>query len=150
MYTILLLAPSYTALVPHFLQPLSTLRHTAVVIVIDTTFDLPRRATHLARLDSALGPRRRYARARGVCRIESSFSSLHCISEQAHLHHYTKPSAELLFASSALQGTILSLGQETFTHNIAGIPIFVACIKADLIDDNTDLVGRRVWDWRYD
>ena len=32
---------------------------------LDTTIDLPRRAAHLARLDIALGPRQRYAQARG-------------------------------------------------------------------------------------
>ena len=36
---------------------------------------------------------------------------------------------------------MLPLGQGTFTHNTAGVPIIVACTKADLIDDNTDLVG---------
>ena len=33
------------------------------------------------------------------------------------------------------------MGPGTFTHNTAGVPIIVACTKADLIDDNTDLVG---------
>jgi hypothetical protein len=64
------------------------------------------------------------------------------MSGQAHLQHYTEPSAEpLLATSSTLQGTILPLGPGTFTHNTAGVPIIVACTKADLIDDNTDLVG---------
>jgi dynein light intermediate chain 1 len=61
---------------------------------------------------------------------------------QAHLQHYTEPSTEPLPAtSSALQGTILPLGPGTFTHNAAGVPIIVVCTKADLIDDNNDLVG---------
>jgi dynein light intermediate chain 1 len=61
---------------------------------------------------------------------------------QAQLQHYTEPSTEPLPAtSSALQGTILPLGPGTFTHNAAGVPIIVVCTKADLIDDNNDLVG---------
>jgi len=61
---------------------------------------------------------------------------------QAHLQHYSEPSTEPLPAtSSTLQGTILPLGPGTFTHNAAGVPIIVVCSKADLIDDNNDLVG---------
>jgi Dynein light intermediate chain (DLIC) len=61
---------------------------------------------------------------------------------QAHLQHYAEPSAEPLPAtSSTLQSTILPLGPGTFTHNVAGVPIVVACTKADLIDDTNDLVG---------
>ena len=61
---------------------------------------------------------------------------------QAHLQHYTEPSAEPLPATScALQGTTLSLGPGAFTHNTAGVPIIVVCTKADLIDDNTDHAG---------
>ena len=37
VYTVPSSAPSYTALVPHFLQPQSALPHTAVVIVLDWT-----------------------------------------------------------------------------------------------------------------
>jgi len=40
-----------------------------------------------------------------------------------------------------MQGTILPLSPGTFTHNVAGVPIIVVCTKADLIDDNNDLVG---------
>lgn len=61
---------------------------------------------------------------------------------QAHLQHYTEPSAEPLPAtSSTLQATILPLGPGTFTHNAAGVPIIAVCTKADLIDDTNDLVG---------
>jgi len=61
---------------------------------------------------------------------------------QAHLQHYAEPSAEPLPATStALQSTILPLGPGTFTHNAAGVPVVVVCTKADLIDDNNDLVG---------
>ena len=37
VYSVPSSAPSYTALVPHFLQPQSALPHTAVVIVLDWT-----------------------------------------------------------------------------------------------------------------
>lgn len=61
---------------------------------------------------------------------------------QAHLQHYTEPSTEELPAgSSTLSSTILPLGPGTFTHNTAGVPIIVACTKADLIDDGTDMVA---------
>ncbi|KAI0252051.1 hypothetical protein BJV78DRAFT_1361192 [Lactifluus subvellereus] len=57
----------------------------------------------------------------------------------AHLQHYTEPFTEPLPAtSSTLQGTIRP---GTFTHNTAGVPIIVVCIRADLIDDTNDLVG---------
>jgi hypothetical protein len=120
---------------------------------LDATLEFPRGAAHLARLDRALGPRRRRAGARGHPRRASRALCVRFIlalisspqlltAGQAHLQHYTEPSAEPLPAtSSALQGTILPLGQGTFTHNTAGVPIIVACTKADLIDDNTDLVG---------
>ena len=36
---------------------------------------------------------------------------------------------------------LFPLGQGAFTHNTADDPFIVACTKADLIDDNTDLVG---------
>jgi hypothetical protein len=43
------------------------------------------------------------------------------------------------YDSNPLQGTITPLGPETFTHNIVGVLIIIACTK--VIDDNTDLVG---------
>ena len=55
-------------------------------------------------------------------------------ARQAHLQYYTEPSAEPLPArSSALQGKIFPLSPGTFTVNTAGVPIVVACTKADLI-----------------
>jgi hypothetical protein len=122
---------------------------------LDTTVELRRGVAHLAGLDRALGPRRWCARAGGHSRRASRTLYVHLSlflspwpdrnsspAGQAHLQHYTEPSAEpLLATSSTLQGTILPLGAGTFTHNTAGIPIIVACTKADLIDDNTDLVG---------
>ncbi|KAH8984242.1 dynein light intermediate chain-domain-containing protein [Lactarius akahatsu] len=131
VYTVPSSAPPYTALVPHFLQPQSAIPHTAIVIVLDWT----RPWTFLEELHTWLAWIER-ARELEVTREE------HRERWQAHLQHYTEPSAEPLPAtSSALQGTILPLGPGTFTHNTAGVPIIVACTKADLIDDNTDLVG---------
>jgi dynein cytoplasmic 1 light intermediate chain len=41
--------------------------------------------------------------------------------------------------ASSLNSTLLPLGQGTFSHNSAGVPIIVTCTKADLIDDEIDL-----------
>lgn len=61
---------------------------------------------------------------------------------QAHLQHYSEPSAEPIPATSTLSSTtLLPLGLGTLTHNSAGVPIIVACTKADLIDDGNDVIG---------
>lgn len=61
---------------------------------------------------------------------------------QAHLQHYTEPSSDPLPTSnSALSTTILPLSPGSFTHNAAGVPIIVACTKADLIDEGNDVVA---------
>lgn len=63
-------------------------------------------------------------------------------SVQAHLQHYTEPSADSLPATSNLtSNTVLPLGPGTLTHNSAGVSIVVVCSKADLIDEGSDLVG---------
>jgi len=59
---------------------------------------------------------------------------------QSHLQHYTEPSSEPL-PTTTHSSTLLPLGQGTFTHNTGGVPIVVTCTKADLIDDNSDIVG---------
>ncbi|KAI0258485.1 dynein light intermediate chain-domain-containing protein [Gloeopeniophorella convolvens] len=137
VYTVPSPAPSYTALVPHFLPPRSALPHTAVLIVLDWT----RPWTFLDELYIWLAWVERWVQS-------DSARELEVVREenrerwQAHLQHYTEPSTEPLPAtSSALQGAILPLGPGTFTHNAAGVPIIVVCTKADLIDDNNDLVG---------
>ncbi|KAN0140374.1 Dynein light intermediate chain (DLIC) domain containing protein [Lactarius tabidus] len=137
VYTVPSSASSYTALVPHFLQPQSALPHTAVVIVLDWT----RPWTFVEELHTWLAWIERWVQGDGARELEV-IREEHRERWQAHLQHYTEPSAEpLLATSSTLQGTILPLSPGTFTHNTAGIPIIVACTKADLIDDNTDLVG---------
>lgn len=61
---------------------------------------------------------------------------------QAHLQHYTEPSAEPIPATSSLSSTtLLPLGPGTLTHNAAGVPIIVVCSKADQIDESNDVVG---------
>lgn len=59
---------------------------------------------------------------------------------QSHLQHYAEPSSEPL-PTTTHSSTLLPLGPGTFTHNTAGVPIIVTCTKADLIDDNSDIVG---------
>lgn len=60
---------------------------------------------------------------------------------QAHLQHYTEPSNDPTPAASALSNTLLPLGPGTLTHNAGGVPIIVACTKADLIDEGNDVIG---------
>lgn len=61
---------------------------------------------------------------------------------QSHLQHYTEPSTDPSPTSnSALNNTILPLGPGTLTHNSAGVPIIVVCGKADLIDEENDIVA---------
>lgn len=74
--------------------------------------------------------------------VVSSVLTRLLISRKVPLRPYTKSSTEPLpTMSSALRSTILLFDPGTFTHNTAGVPIFVACTKAYLIDDNTDLIG---------
>ncbi|KAI9457300.1 dynein light intermediate chain-domain-containing protein [Russula earlei] len=137
VYTVPSSAPSYTALVSHFLSPLSALTHTAVVIVLDWT----RPWTFLEELHTWLTWIERWVQADGAHELQV-LREEHRERWQAHLQHYSEPSIEPLpTTSSAFQGTILPLGPGTFTHNVAGVPIIVVCTKADLIDDNSDLVG---------
>lgn len=60
---------------------------------------------------------------------------------QSHLQHYTEPSADPTPVSSSLSSTLLPLGPGTLTHNSSGVPIIVACTKADLIDEGHDLAA---------
>jgi len=59
---------------------------------------------------------------------------------QAHLQHYSEPSNEPV-ATTSHSNTLLPLGQGTLTHNTGGVAIIVTCTKADLIDENSDIVG---------
>ncbi|KAH9988414.1 dynein light intermediate chain-domain-containing protein [Russula vinacea] len=137
VYTVPSSSPPYTALLSHFLRPQSALPHTAVIIVLDWT----RPWTFLEDLYTWLTWIEHWVQGDGARELEV-IREEHRERWQAHLQHYTEPSTEPLPAtSSALQGTILPLGPGTFSHNAAGVPIVVVCTKADLIDDNNDLVG---------
>ncbi|KAI0065700.1 hypothetical protein BV25DRAFT_1879543 [Artomyces pyxidatus] len=137
VYTVPSSAQSYTALIPHFLPPRTSLPHTLVLIVLDWT----RPWTFLEELHTWLTWIERWvqgdnARELTIVREEQRERW------QSHLQHYTEPTAEPIpTTTSSMQSTILPLGPGTFTHNTAGVPIIVACTKADLIDENNDLVG---------
>jgi dynein light intermediate chain 1 len=60
---------------------------------------------------------------------------------QYHLLHYAEPSADPLPATSVVSSTILPLGPGTLTHNSSGVPVIVACTKADLIDEGNELTA---------
>ncbi|KAF9480672.1 dynein 1 light intermediate chain [Pholiota conissans] len=137
VYTVPSAAPSFTTLLPHFLPPRSSLLQTLVVIVLDWT----RPWTFVEELETWLSWVEKWSKGDGSRELEiireESRERL-----QAHLQHYTEPSTEPLPATnSALSNTILPLGPGTFTHNSAGVPIIVACTKADLIDDGNDMVA---------
>jgi dynein light intermediate chain 1, cytosolic len=60
---------------------------------------------------------------------------------QYHLQHFAEPSNDPLPTTSTVSSTLLPLGPGTFTHNSSGVPIIVACTKADLIDESNDLAA---------
>ncbi|KAI0920968.1 hypothetical protein AcW1_004900 [Taiwanofungus camphoratus] len=136
VYTVPSSAPSYTALIPHFLPPRTSLPHTAVIIVLDWT----RPWTFVEELEKWLEWIEKWTDGNGAREVE-------IVREenrerlQAHLQHYTEPTADPLPATSTLSGTVLPLGPGAFTHNSAGIPIIVTCTKADLIDEGNDVIG---------
>lgn len=72
--------------------------------------------------------------------VNHSFTvwSLQLVLVQSHLQHYAEPSTDPLPASTSVPGTLLPLGQGSFTHNQAGVPIIVTCTKADLIDGGSE------------
>ncbi|KAF8969341.1 dynein 1 light intermediate chain [Flammula alnicola] len=137
VYTVPSSAASYSALLPHFLPPRSSLLQTLVVIVLDWT----RPWTFVEELETWLTWIETWSKGDGSRELEiireESRERL-----QAHLQHYTEPSSDPLPATNAtLTSTVLPLGPGTFTHNSAGVPIIVACTKADLIDDGNDMVA---------
>ncbi|KIP12896.1 hypothetical protein PHLGIDRAFT_61144 [Phlebiopsis gigantea 11061_1 CR5-6] len=137
VYTIPSSAPSYTALLPHFLPPRTSLSHTVVIIVLDWT----KPWTFIDQMHIWLAWIEKWVEGDGSRELqivrEENRERL-----QAHLQRYTEPSTEPLPATSTLSdSTLLPLGSGTLTHNTAGVPIIVACTKADLIDDTTDGLG---------
>ncbi|TFY50288.1 hypothetical protein EVG20_g11608 [Dentipellis fragilis] len=136
VYTVPSSAPSYTSLLPHFVPPRQSLPHTLIVIVLDWT----RPWTFVEELHTWLSWIEGWVKGDDARELvitrEENRERL-----QAHLQHYAEPTADPTPATSSMQGTILPLGPGTFTHNTAGVPIIVTCTKADLIDDNNDLVA---------
>lgn len=143
------------ALLPHFLQPRTVLPHSLVMIVLDWT----RPWSFVEELQTWLLWVERWAKGDGSRELEvvreecrerrecGSFKHLYCRKTdwaivQSHLQHYSEPSTDPLPASSsALNNTVLPLGPGTLTHNAAGVPIIVVCSKADLIDEENDMVA---------
>ncbi|KIJ69787.1 hypothetical protein HYDPIDRAFT_77857 [Hydnomerulius pinastri MD-312] len=137
VYTVPSEAKAYTALLPHFLPPRSALPHTLVMIVLDWT----RPWTFMEEMQTWLRWVELWAKGDGSREVEIATEE-NRERLQAHLQHYTEPSADSLPTTSNLtSNTVLPLGPGTLTHNSAGIPIIVVCTKADLIDEGSDLVG---------
>ncbi|KAJ3516133.1 hypothetical protein NLJ89_g1310 [Agrocybe chaxingu] len=137
VYTVPSSASSYISLLPHFLPPRTTLLSTLAIIVLDWT----RPWTFVEELETWLTWIETWAKGDGSRELEiireESRERL-----QSHLQHYTEPSVEPLpAANSTLSSTLLPLGQGSFTHNSSGVPIIVACTKADLIDEGNDMVA---------
>ncbi|KAI0796973.1 DLIC-domain-containing protein [Abortiporus biennis] len=137
VYTVPSSAHSYTSLVPHFLPPRNLLPHTLVMIVLDWT----KPWTFLDDLYTWLTWVEAWSKGDGARELE-------IVREenkerlQAHLQRYIEPSAEPLPSASNLSAdTLLPLGQGTLTQNSAGVPIIVVCSKADLINDENDIIG---------
>ncbi|KAF9651747.1 hypothetical protein BDM02DRAFT_3110207 [Thelephora ganbajun] len=135
VYTVPSSATTYTSLLPDFLPPRQSLPHTVVIIALDWT----RPWTFVEELQTWLVWVEQWAKGDGSHELE-------IVREeqrerlQSHLQHYTEPSSEPL-PTTTHSGTLLPLGQGTFTHNTGGVPVIVTCTKADLIDDNSDIVG---------
>ncbi|KAJ7640155.1 dynein light intermediate chain-domain-containing protein [Mycena rosella] len=137
VYTVPSSAPEYTSLLPHFVPPRTALPHTLVMIALDWT----RPWTFIEELETWLQWVETWARGDAARELEivreESRERL-----QSHLQHYSEPSIDPPAATSSVSGsTVLPLGSGTFTHNSAGVPIIVACTKADLIDEGSDLAA---------
>ncbi|KAJ7771152.1 dynein light intermediate chain-domain-containing protein [Mycena maculata] len=137
VYTVPSAAPEYTLLLPHFVPPRTALPHTLVMIALDWT----RPWTFVEELETWLQWVEKWARGDGARELEivreESRERL-----QAHLQHYSEPSIDPPAAASSVSGsTLLPLGPGTLTHNSAGVPIIIACTKADLIDEGSDLTA---------
>ncbi|KAG7097328.1 hypothetical protein E1B28_004687 [Marasmius oreades] len=136
VYTVPSANPSYTRLLPHFLPPRSSIPHTLVMIVLDWT----RPWTFVEELETWLKWVEDWVKGDGSRELEIVKED----NRERWLHyllHYTEPSADPIPATSTASNTVLPLSTGTFTHNSAGLPIVVACTKADLIDEGHDLVA---------
>ncbi|KZV62380.1 DLIC-domain-containing protein [Peniophora sp. CONT] len=137
VYTVPSSAKAYTSLVPHFLPPRASLPHTAVVIVLDWTKPwtfVEELLTWLTWIEAWV--KGDSSREATIAREENRERLQH------YFQHYTEPSTEPMPATTAtMQDTVLEITQGALTNNTAGVPILVACTKADLIDDNNDIAG---------
>ena len=154
VYTVPSSASSYTALLPHFLPPRSSLLQTLIIIVLDWT----RPWTFIEELQTWLTWVETWSKGDASRELEvireesrerrkshllhySKMLTCHTVV-QSHLQHYSEPTNDSLPTSnSTLSSTLLPLGPGTLTHNSAGVPIIVACTKADMIDDGNDMVA---------
>ncbi|KAF7302019.1 Dynein 1 light intermediate chain [Mycena indigotica] len=137
VYTVPSSAATYTALLPHFVPPRTALPNTLVVIVLDWT----RPWSFIDELETWLQWVERWTTGDGARELEIIREE--CRERlQAHLQHYSEPSVDPPAAPSSVStSALLPLGPGTLTHNTAGVPIIVACTKADLIDESGDPVG---------
>ncbi|KAF7290898.1 hypothetical protein HMN09_01268200 [Mycena chlorophos] len=133
VYTVPSSAPACTALLPHFVPPRTALPNTLVMIVLDWT----RPWAFIEELETWLQWVERWTRGDGARELEIAREESR-ERLQAHLQHYSEPSTEPSPAAAVAGGALLPLGPGTLTHNSAGVPIVVACTKADLIDENGD------------
>ncbi|KAJ7119485.1 dynein light intermediate chain-domain-containing protein [Mycena epipterygia] len=143
VYSVPSAAREYTSLLPHFVPPRTALPHTLVMIVLDWT----RPWTFVEELETWLQWVETWARGDAARELE-------IVREegrerlQSHLQHYSEPSIDPPAATSSVSGsTLLPLGSGTLTHNSAGVPIIVACTKADLIDEGSDLAAGAGGEW---
>ncbi|KZT42981.1 hypothetical protein SISSUDRAFT_979151 [Sistotremastrum suecicum HHB10207 ss-3] len=137
VFTVPSSSPPYLSLIPRFLPPKSSLPNTVAIVVLDWT----RPWTFLEQLLVWLQWLERWASG-------DNSRELDILKEetrerlQSYLQHYNATSLD---QTSPLPhtsvNTLLPLESDVFTHNSSGIPIIIACTKADLIDDDSDLVG---------
>ncbi|KAF9782183.1 dynein light intermediate chain-domain-containing protein [Thelephora terrestris] len=135
VYTVPSSATTYTSLLPDFLPPRQSLPHTVVIIALDWT----RPWTFIEELQMWLVWVEQWAKGDGSRELEIAREEQR-ERLQSHLQHYAEPSSEPL-PTTTHSSTLLPLGPGTFTHNTGGVSIIVTCTKADLIDDNSDIVG---------
>ncbi|KIY52323.1 hypothetical protein FISHEDRAFT_35371 [Fistulina hepatica ATCC 64428] len=138
VYTIPSSNPAYTALLPHFTPPTTSLPHCLAMIALDWT----RPWTFIDDLETWLTWLEQWAKGDGMSRDLEISKEENRERLQSHLQHYSEPETNPLPTTSTLSSTtLLPLGPGTFTHNSSGIPIIVVCTKADLIDEGHDLVA---------
>ncbi|KAI0732781.1 dynein light intermediate chain-domain-containing protein [Fomitopsis betulina] len=136
VYSVPSSAAPYTSLLPNFLPPRTSLQHTVVIVVLDWT----KPWTFVDELETWLEWVEKWAKGNGARELEIVREENH-ERLQAYLQHYAEPTADPIPTTATMSATVLPLGPGTLTNNAAGVPIIVACTKADLIDENTDVLG---------